>query len=246
MSFISDTVCEWIDYVESNINHTVSDYTGWVTDLNPTFILSFFRQPSASGTFLPFSPFVAKKLLKNIPQTAKDSPPRLILEAGAGSGAISRHIVDRLGNGDKLVLVEYDKQLADTLKELFQSQINQGLVEVHNAALQDTQAWNQENRKFDVIVSTIPLNSLPSVEVLQDIFQAFKELAKPSCYVDFGEYVGTSTLRDAVSWSTNNTAKYELTAEKIRFFEEHLHTPSEIEIRNFPPARVVHCILNCC
>lgn len=154
--------------------------------------------------------------------------------------------MERLGSEDKLVLVEYDQQLTNTLKELFQSQIAQGLVEVHNAALQDTKAWNQEDRKFDVIVSTIPLNSLPSVEVLRDIFQAFKELAKPGCFADFGEYVGTSTLRDTVSWATGNTAKYELTAEKIRFFEQHLHTPSEIEFRNFPPSRILHCMLNCC
>lgn len=240
MSFsTADLVYSWIDHVEHTINATVIEYVEWMTDIEPTFFLSFIRQPSESGTCFPFSPFVARKLIQNIPQGTDDMPSRLILEAGPGTGAMTKHLVKRLGPQDKLVLVEYDEIFCNTLKERFKDQINEGLVEVHHAALQDLQSWNPGNRKFDAIVSTIPLNSLPSVNVLKDIFQAFETLAKPDCHVDFGEYVGTSTLRNLVSEHGP-----ELTAEKITFFNKHAWVPSEIEFRNIPPARVIHCMLN--
>lgn len=239
-----DTLCSYLGYIEDSINQTVSDYVGWITDISPAFFWSFIRQPSESGTFLPLSPFVARRLIKNIPQGTDNSPPRRILEAGPGSGAVTRHLVERLGRKDTLVLVEYDKLLSEKLKNIFKTEIEKGLVEVNNASLQDLSHWNPDRRKFDVIVSTIPLNSLPSVDVLRDIFQAFIELANLNCFADFGEYAGTSSLRNLISWLTGNKAYLEITAEKIQFFQIHSHAPSEIEIRNIPPARVIHCMLN--
>lgn len=241
MTDLSTQATSMFTHAKNAIMADLTDYMGWVADFSPTFAWSFIRQCTISGTPFPLSPFVARELLKNISQGTETSQPRLILEAGPGTGAMTRHIVKKLGPHDKLVLVEYDKTLCETLQNLFKQQIDQGQVEVHNVPLQE---WNSNGRKVDAIVTTIPLNSLSSLDTLQAIFKAFENLAKNNCPISFGEYAGTSTLSKTFSYGAKRAAIHEIVAEKAKFFDDHRTGPSTIVLRNIPPARVIHCMLN--
>lgn len=241
MSYFATDVAKVLTDVKGAIMADAADCVGWIKDFSPTFAWSFFRQASVSGTPFPFSPFVARALLKKISQGTAETKQRLILEAGPGSGAMTRHIVKKLGPKDRLVLVEYDKKLCKTLEKAFQKQITAGLVEVHNAPLQE---WDSSGRRFDAIVSTIPLNSLADPKTLGKIFSAFKHLAKENCPIAFGECAGTATLSKTCPFRDDRSVVQKVVAKKGTFFKQHRTEPATIVWRNLPPARVIHCMLN--
>lgn len=217
----------------STAHSVIIDIKNWISD-SATFAWRFIWAPRILGTPFALSPFVAKELLKQI-DAPENSAGRAYLEVGPGTGAMTTHLVNKLRPIDTLDLVEIDKSLYNVLKDKFKDMPN---VKVHHHAIQDWQP--RLKRKYDVIVTTVPLNSLPTVGVLQDIFAAFRRLIKPKGIISFAEYVGTSTVSETIFLGEKRKAIHEIVAEKKAFFKTHSFDQS-IVLANIPPARVIHC-----
>lgn len=210
-----------------------SDLTSWLHD-QAVFAWQYIWNPATLGTPFVCSPFVAKEILKYVTPSA-DETPRKYLEVGAGTGAMTTHLVKKLREGDTLDVVEIDEQLCDLLKKKFREIAN---VSIHHAPIQD---WGTEKRgEYDVIISTVPLNSLPSANVLNGIFEAYKRLIKRDGYLSSVEYVGTSTLCQFVRRGEAKREFMEIFDLKNRFFNQYSFE-RPIVLANLPPARVTHC-----
>ncbi len=80
------------------------------------------------------------------------------------------------------------------------------------------------------------MNSLPSAEVVSEVFQAHVDLLKPRGKFYSVEYVGTSTLKEWLTFWGREVA-IKVVAAKKAFYRDH-HSAPVIVWRNFPPARV--------
>lgn len=222
---------------DSNLGHAndslVSDIKNWISD-SVIFAWQFIWHPKTLGTPFICSPFVAKEILKYV-HPKENEPAHNYLEVGSGTGAMTGHLIKKLRPIDTLHLVEIDKKLCEILKSKFGQLSN---VYIHQQAIQD---WVPPTaRKFDAIISTVPLNSLPSSEVLKNIFDTYLRLIKPKGIISSVEYVGTSTLCQFTSFGEANRKFNALFDLKNEFFKKYSFE-RPIVLANIPPARVTHC-----
>jgi len=208
----------------------VTSTIDWMTE-TATFAAEFFRHPKTLGTPFICSSYAAAELLKYV---KSEGPAKNYLEVGAGTGAITRHFVKFLRPEDRLDIVEIDPTLSGVLSKSYGHLAN---VFIHNSPVQE---WNAGNRKFDAIVSTVPLNSLPSAKVLDDIFRAYIKLLKPTGTISSLEYVGTSTLSKTFYVGETRKTFDGIYAVKNGFFKKYSFE-RPIVFANFPPARISHC-----
>ncbi len=214
-------------------NSTFSDVADWICE-SAVFAWRFIWDPHTLGTPFVCSPFVAYEISKYISPEAT-TPPCQYLEVGAGTGMMTRYLIQKLRPIDTLHVVEIDETLCDILRAKYGNISN---VFIYHMAIQD---WTPPTtKKLDAIVSTVPLNSLPSSEVLTSIFDTYVRLIKPDGTLSSVEYVGTSTLSRLLYFGAAKMNLDAILAVKDAFFAKYSFE-RPIVLANIPPARVTHC-----
>ncbi|MBU4153692.1 MAG: methyltransferase type 12 [Proteobacteria bacterium] len=120
------------------------------------FARAILSNPRAVGAACPSS----HKLAKAIAEQVKLPCDGLIVELGAGTGAVTAALLRRGVLPSQLVVVEKDKRMARHLKNRFK-----GVVVIHGNAVNFCKLCNRYNRKVATVVSSLPLLSLPSATV---------------------------------------------------------------------------------
>lgn len=202
------------------------------------FIEGWLNSPREAGTPFSCSTAVAERMVRHIP-APDDSTPRIYLEVGPGTGVVTELFVRELGQNDKLHIVEIEKAFYELIKKKYEGDKR---VVVH---LADISTWKLEDGghevKFDAIATGVPLNNLPSEQVLKSILVAYERLAKPGAEITSVEYVGTSTVG---KW-TKGKEFNKVVDLKCKFYAHHAKEAAAIEWRNFPvPARVHRLQIN--
>jgi phospholipid N-methyltransferase len=211
-----------------------SHLNNWASETS-LFAHQFLKYPKTLGTPFAFSSYVAGELVGFVKNGGEQ--PRSYLEVGAGSGAVTKHLVKKLGPNDKLYLVEINEAFCSLLKEKFKNNAN--VIVVHSPI----QEWVHEEHSIDVIVSTVPLNSLSSAQDVQQIFDTYQRLIKPEGVISFAEYVGTSTMTRRIKWGVSAHLYSTLQKVKNAFFDLN-QIERKVIFSNFPPARIIHCKIN--
>ena len=124
--------------------------------------------------------------------------PMHILEAGAGTGAVTAKILENFQDGDTLIVCELNPRMMKRLKrnleknELFQRYKDR--ITVFEGPVQEV----SEDKPFDVIVSSLPfLNfELPMVE---EIFAKYKRISTPETVMTYYEYMWLRSLGRTIS-----------------------------------------------
>jgi phospholipid N-methyltransferase len=124
--------------------------------------------------------------------------PMHILEAGAGTGAVTAKILENFQEGDTLIVCELNPRMMKRLKrnleknELFRK--HRESITVFEGPVQEV----SEDKSFDVIVSSLPfLNfELPMVE---EIFSKYKRVSTPETVMTYYEYMGLRSLGRTIS-----------------------------------------------
>ena len=80
----------------------------------PTFIGSLCRNPSQIGCIAPSSPALARRIASLV-----DPASPSVIEIGAGTGAVTKALLDRGVAPEKLFAVELDARLAAYLRQQF-------------------------------------------------------------------------------------------------------------------------------
>jgi phosphatidylethanolamine/phosphatidyl-N-methylethanolamine N-methyltransferase len=82
---------------------------------NIEFLQAFIKNPLKVGAIAPSSPELAQKMLEGI----KPDENKIVLELGVGTGAITKHLQNRLSNEKSYLGIELDFDLVKSLRKNF-------------------------------------------------------------------------------------------------------------------------------
>lgn len=133
-----------------------------------SFLSHFVRNPRQMGSIVPSS----KRLASAMVNAIKDESLNSIVELGAGTGAITRVIAERVRSDTKVVLFEKAPELADQLRSRFPDYPcfpdAENLVDV---------LYKEQLHQLDCIVSGLPFFNFSSAlreRLLDQIYTALK------------------------------------------------------------------------
>jgi phospholipid N-methyltransferase len=195
-----------------------------------------FRQTfHTTGSVLPSGAALARALASRV---VPSDEPRRILEAGPGTGAVTGHILQRLGPEDQLDLVELNDRFADVLRTRLENDAQwreaSDRVRVLNMPLEQLEASGQ----YSAIVSGLPLSNF-SCDAVEAIFAQFHRLAAAGAMLSFFEYVA---IRKAKALWSKRRERHRLAGIDRIFLREfeRWETGRQCVSANVPPAWVHH------
>jgi phospholipid N-methyltransferase len=201
---------------------------GFLEKLDPAlaerlrFLSAFLREPARVGSFVPSSPALAQAMLRGCDLRNA----RTVVEFGAGTGAFTRPILERIGGHTTFLAFELDDKHVRGLRQRFP-----GLV-VYRDSAERVQKYLADHRrkKADYIISGLPWANMPVTEQERILRGVLNSLTPDGMFATFA-YVHARWL------------------PRARRFRERLEnyfgqvTTSQIVWRNFPPAFVYRCRL---
>lgn len=147
------------------------------------FYREALRQSQEVGAFTHTSKIVADAIAESIRRVAPDRPLR-VLEVGAGTGALTRSIVERLREGDQVDLIEINPEFVQVLQEQFATRPGGPAVTVDG---RDVELLPRDVQ-YDVIVSSLPLLNF-SPEKVRRVFELYFEvLLRPGGTLSYYDY----------------------------------------------------------
>jgi len=198
------------------------------------FLKGYLSNPHRVGAFAPSSQALAAALCE--PYRRCEQPAR-VLEVGAGTGAITRHLGALLSDHDELHVCEIGSEFADILEREvltrndFAPAVGAGRVKLFRSAIQDL----PQDGSYDFIISGLPLNAF-ELEDVRKIFSIFRRSLKPEGVFSYFEYMG---LRRTARWLSIGHRR-----QRIRSVSTYLTSnirnhqyDRRIVLSNFPPAR---------
>jgi phospholipid N-methyltransferase len=166
----------------------------WLHD-HWVFWRQFREHFHTTGSLAPSSRFLARALASHVGQACQ---PQRVLEVGPGTGAVTAHLVRRLGPFDRLDLVELNDEFVRRLEQRFRAEPTFCSVADRSRVLHRKLEDLGTDEPYDLIVSGLPLNNF-SVPQVERILQAFSQLSRPGGILSFFEYVAIRRARSLVS-----------------------------------------------
>ena len=144
-----------------------------------------------TGAIAPSSRFLARAVTWSL-RSHSNGGGLHVLEAGAGTGAVTREIVRCLPAGSKLDIYEINPNFTRHLERSFAS----GAVSVHNKRVEDLGTVP----RFDAIVSGLPLNNFSASDV-KNILEILFAALKPGGTLAWFEYLFIRELKSLATGS---------------------------------------------
>jgi phospholipid N-methyltransferase len=199
------------------------------------FLREYLRHFHHTGAIAPSSRWLGAALARHV---SDGRGSRRVLEVGPGTGAVTRHIVKRLGENDRLDLVELNPTFVAHLRRRFEQEpafaVAADRAQVIHCAIEELPC----EQPYDAIVSGLPFNNFSESDVRR-ILEALRRLMAPGGTFSFFEYVGVRPARALVS----GRAERERLAGVGRALRELLdgrEFSRECIWPNLPPAWVHH------
>lgn len=172
------------------------------------FFKAIIKNPWQIGACWPSSRKLAEAMAAGI-----EIPHQgLVVELGGGTGVITQAILNRGLPREKLIVVEYSRELARYLSKRFK-----GVNVICGDAAQLTRLLGSDASQVQTIISSLPLLSLPRHKVFT-IEQELQKILTPGCrYIKF---------------------TYDVKAEKLKMNLPLQHHTQKTIWFNVPPARV--------
>jgi phospholipid N-methyltransferase len=199
------------------------------------FFREFRRNFRTTGAVLPSGRRLASALTRFI---TPHGPPKAILEAGPGTGAVTRTILESIGARDRLDLVEWNGAFVRRLRHRFESHPLFRASSLRCRVFHDKVENLPYEQSYDVIVSGLPLNNFEPEDV-DSILAAFDRLIKPGGIVSFFEYTAVRPAKALLS-SPRERARLQGVSRLLRLWLTSHEICRELVLRNIPPAWVHH------
>ncbi|MEZ5314720.1 MAG: methyltransferase domain-containing protein [Chlamydiales bacterium] len=193
------------------------------------FIKRFFSHPSTIGSVVPSSKSLAWHMTKQALQ--KKNRPLRYLEVGAGSGALTKHLIPKLRKNDTLDLVEIDPYFCLQLKKKYS---HFPYIKIHQISILEF-----EKNNYDVVISSLPINAFKS-SCVDKILIKYKTLVKQGGVISYFEYMGLGKIKKLYLLGKLQVDFNTILLLKKNFVESYCTEVNKIWW-NFPPARVFHC-----
>lgn len=230
-----------------------ADYRVFLQEFRRTFTSTGSIVPSGSALGAALASYVrdgdrVDESLRSEIRHSDDSNPALsekrpyrgrrILEAGPGTGAVTRHIVHAMREDDELVLVERNDVFVDRLRDrLANDDALRPLAEritLCHGSLEEL----PDRGQFDVIVSGLPFNNFP-IELVDRIFDKFRGLLTPDGTLSFFEYIAVRPVKSLIGSRVNRENLQAIGRRFDELFAKHEIRRDRV-LANFPPAWVHH------
>lgn len=227
------------------------------------FLKQIKRNFYTTGALLPSSKPLARELTRYL--APGNRQPVRILEAGPGTGAISRMIAKRMIPGDTLDAVEINPAFAHAIRDLIATDKDfdprREQIRVIQADLlslsppSNGQANNGSNdgshdgsndgsshdlSSYDMIICSLPFNNFDPV-LVSKIFETMEGLLKPGGRLTYFEYWAIRTLK---SIFVGSKTRLRLRAIGMRTdqIRQRMGATTRMIVANFPPALVHHLV----
>ena len=199
------------------------------------FWREFRRTFHSTGSVLPSGRRLARALARRV---ANGQQPQRVLEVGPGTGAVTGHIIDRLGPEDRLDLVELNERFADVLRSRLAKEAAWRAVADRVRVLEMPVEQIDAEAIYDVIVSGLPLNNF-SCDLVQRIFTQFHRLAAEQARLSFFEYVAVRKVKSLFCKPSERRRLFGIERLLAREFDRW-EVLRECILGNAPPAWVHH------
>ncbi|MGB6008424.1 class I SAM-dependent methyltransferase [Castellaniella sp.] len=149
---------------------------GLVQTVSPgLFLREWMARPGTVGAIWPSSRQLASQMAARIPLSGDG----LVVELGAGTGAVTQALLDRGFPARRLWIVERSPAFVQHLRYRFPA------LTVVGGDAADLESLLPANKKVDAVVSSLPLRSLPADVVSAIVDQWRQCLAADGCLVQF-------------------------------------------------------------
>ncbi len=139
------------------------------------FLQALRHNPSSVGAAFPSSGYLAKKMVQQIPKNTRG----LIVELGAGTGAITKYLRKKFPE-DQFIVIERSEDMVEFLKKEFPN-----IRIVLGDAVELVKLLSAYQKPVDVILSSLPLRSI-APEVVEKLQTAvFETLAPKGLLIQF-------------------------------------------------------------
>ena len=204
---------------------------------NWRFLRQFLRRPKVIGAVAPSSRALATAVCG--PYRRAAGSVRL-LEVGAGTGSITRHIGTILGSDDRLDLCEIYPELASVLARDvltngdFAPAVADGRVRLLNMPVQEI----DEPNGYDFVISGLPLTSF-DLESVRSILEVIRRALKPGGVFSYFEYIALRPLSRTCAVGRRRARIRGVSAFLTRHIRDHQFSRQTV-LANFPPAHARH------
>ncbi len=130
--------------------------------MNNLFLLwkQILKNPMELGTVAPSSPYLAKCVVA----AANINPSQHVIEVGAGTGPITRHIIGQV-TPDKFCVVEPNPEMLSALKQEFPQAHHREEYVQQLPQIVEELGWSE----VDVVVSSLPWSIFPKEAVVEGL-----------------------------------------------------------------------------
>ncbi|WP_017606859.1 class I SAM-dependent methyltransferase [Nocardiopsis alkaliphila] len=202
------------------------------------FFSQALRTFHATGSILPSSGALAHEMAEHVRHRPDPDQPLRILEAGAGTGAISRGIAAAMRPGDTVDFVEANPEFSAYVEELLET--DPVMSRVADAASVHTCLVNDmgTDRSYDVIVSGLPFANFTADQV-EEVFDYYFTVLRPGGTLSFYGYLYTKEVK-AVIAKREDYLRQARSSWVVQDRIDRYGIGSEKVFANVPPAWVHH------
>ncbi|MCH8148427.1 MAG: methyltransferase domain-containing protein [Planctomycetes bacterium] len=197
------------------------------------FLKEYVSDPSTVGALAPSSGALASALCEPFRRFQK---PARVLEVGAGTGAVTRHLGALLREKDELDICEIQPRFADILRRdvlslpEFAEGGRSGRVRL---LVQPVQEIAHENH-YDFIISGLPLTSF-DLQLVEEVFDSFRRCLKRTGVLSYFEYVAMRRTSRTFSVGQSRKRVRSVSRYLTARIRDHQFARRTV-LRNFPPA----------
>lgn len=201
---------------------------GWM------FLLEAARDMRTTGAVAPSSRALARALTE--PVRAQAGRPLNVLEAGAGTGAVTRALMSHLTAGSQLDVAEANPRFAARLRHLTTTRPHltgqAGRVRIHSGRVEELAT----DRRYDVIVSGLPFANFDPHQV-ETIMERYLQLLHPGGTLTYFAYRGAAKVSTLLG-PRSRTLRHRTVEAILAGYQRRYATGSRTVWANFPPAQV--------
>jgi len=201
------------------------------------FLRTYIQKPNSVGAVIPSS----RSLAVAVAEPFRRSPrPVRVLEVGAGTGAITRHLGALLTDKDELDICELQAEFADILERdvLSASMFRRPLVDGRVRLLCKPVQQIEGESCYDFVISGLPMSAF-ELDVVEQIYAVIRRLLKPGGVFSYFEYTWLRRTSRVLSLGRRRARIRAVNAYLTRNIREHEFARRSI-LGNIPPAHVRH------